>query len=596
MAGRGSKPTTNLYNIDTIVKVDPDQWANPLTRQAEAVRVIKQITDKANQLPTIDKLGRAQDAKWALILDDAARAADDSFPPDNRNGAIQHKDQMINLLLLIQHIFGPVYPDIYDIQPDWYDNDDDERHVYDAAGAIVERFPLVPYALKQILDCATLPASITNTHLRKLLKEDLKGPVQASAAAITKHDLCCDGILRFWRAASSDAAVKSTESERVQELLMYVGNTYPDIKIAYDIFVNQNKAESSFVTLLTNLKTFVKNAILEKMAASSGKQPADVSVHAVDAVPQGTCPVHPNGNHKAEECNVLKRMAQELHGPSPVHRPAPSGGTKSRHASGPHPSASRRPSKRPKTQAYAAQAQLPTSQTQLDPEGRYEGNNFDDAKWRAQHPQQHNETQVAQAMHAAFHVNALCVTPIPPVDRCIVVQEPQALNLADLIAWEIEAADKKLSTSDKPAEICDNADAAPSMPVLDNIMLVLDLVDSFNTYLARYVNKETSDTAIEFYIKRDKMLSDIHNFMQQGLPGTADAWTDLAAILPSDEDHIQEHDVFGPDSSSSISPDSSSSISKSDSSSGASELTSDAESVVDACQSASSVEISDAEV
>ena len=38
------KGTGNLYNIDSddFVKVDPDKWSDPLTRQAEAARVIKQ--------------------------------------------------------------------------------------------------------------------------------------------------------------------------------------------------------------------------------------------------------------------------------------------------------------------------------------------------------------------------------------------------------------------------------------------------------------------------------------------------------------------------------------------------------------------------
>ena len=572
--------------------VDTTKMSHPSTQFETTTEVLQHARDLAKQhLVSTMKQGLLP-GSWCFEEDPVKRHEHPDFPNTGTvRGSQMHKDLNLQMWLAIKdklkkHLTHITAKDFVDDEA--YDDDACEFHLRDAAGNITERFPILAYALQKINESAKGKSSVVKESLRQLIY-GLKAPTTISDGAIIAMNEQVHKIANKWDAYNS--LVKSSEPELVEDVLDMIKDMSKTdtLSFPYQDFLSRHKSEKSLHGILTHFKNFVRHEIEETQSIRSkrGKKEGKAAVPINTAAPTSDkkCPLHPNAAHNMQDCNLLKHYAKAAqqtpnsgnggsssngnrqggsssngnrqggsssHGnrqgsSSNYNRQGGSfnGNGKRNNKRPPFTNNAHAPYKRQNTQANAAQIAQQT-QKKLDTKGSYQGNNWDEAIWRAHHPSanhvsvappnstSYNAEQLAQAMAAATGagtINAFHVAPeneeevdqnILPVtfnkdltvtfnkdeddddyhydvsqDADDEMEEDDELNVEETTN---EVHDKKVLTVIKPITFND----------IDPVILKVKL---FNDYLIKYVSLKTNDTQEEFEIMRQRHLDGIHEGM-----------------------------------------------------------------------------------
>ena len=572
--------------------VDTSKMSHPSTQFETTTEVLQHARDLAKQhLVSTMKLGMLP-GSWCFETDPEKRKEHPDFPNTGTvRGSQMHKDLNLQMWLAIKdklkkHLTHITAKDFVDDEA--YDDDACEFHLRDAAGNITERFPILAYALQKINESAKGKSSVVKESLRQLIY-GLKAPTTISDGAIIAMNEQCHKIAHKWDAYNS--LVKSSEPELVEDVLEMIKDMSKTdtLSFPYQDFLSRHKSEESLNGILTHFKNFVRHEIEETQSIRSkrGKKEGKAAVPINTAAPTSDkkCPLHPNAAHNMQDCNLLKHYAKAAQqtpnsgnggsssngnrqggSSSNGNRQGGSSSNGNRQGSSsnnnrqggsfngngkrnnkrpPFTNNAHAPYKRQNTQANAAQIAQQT-QKKLDTKGSYQGNNWDEAIWRAHHPSanhvsvappnstSYNAEQLAQAMAAATGagtINAFHVAPeneeevdqnILPVtfnkDLTVTFNKDEDdddyhYDVSQYADDEMEE-DDELNVEETTNEVHDQKVLTVIKPITFNdIDPVILKVKLFNDYLIKYVSLKTNDTQEEFEIMRQRHLDGIHEGM-----------------------------------------------------------------------------------
>ena len=595
-AARPSNQTWQNY-LDRFV-VDLVKLSHPSTQFETTTEVIQHARDLAKQyLVSTMKLGLLP-GSWCFETDPEKRKEHPDFPnTDTVRGRQIHKDLNLQMWFALKDKLKKPLPDIAAtgfVDDEAYDDDASEFHLRDAAGNITERFPILAYALQKINEQAKGKSSVVKESLRQLIY-GLKAPTSISDGAIIAMNDQCNKIQIKWDAYNS--IVKSSEPELVEDVLEMIKDMSKTdtLSFPYQDFLSRHKSEESLNGILTHFKNFVRHEIEETQSIRSkrGKKDGKAAVPINTAAPTSDkkCPLHPNAAHNMQDCNLLKHYAKAAQqtpnsgnggsssngnrqggSSSNGNRQGGSSSNGNRQGSSsnnnrqggsfngngkrnnkrpPFTNNAHAPYKRQNTQANAAQIAQQT-QKKLDTKGSYQGNNWDEAIWRAHHPSanhvsvatpnaaSYNADQLAQAMAAATgagNINAFHVAPeneeevdqnILPVtfNKDLTVtfnnedDDDYHYDVSQYADDEMEEEDE-LNVEETTNEVHDQKELKVIKPItVFEMHAVIHKVNKFNDYLRKYAARQTNDTPKEFNIMRQRHLDGIHADMSALCPVT----------------------------------------------------------------------------
>jgi len=575
MAAAAAPKSGNLAQIAGNIKLDTMKFLHPDTCLAECTRVLTQLGRYSKQFPLINMNGKASDTSYTLVLDDAQRRNMPSFPNiATASGRDQHKHDNEQIFLLLQAIFGEAWTIITEddfLDQSSYASVDCPYHVRDAHGNILERFPIAVVAINKLLEHCKEDANVVNEILRAKITS-YAAPVSSSNDDIVRHNSQLQELQDLWNANKIHPHVLNTELTRIHQLVMTlkkVNKSDNPLQFPYETFLSTHRTETSLTKFLESLKTFIQAEIRndQSFASATSTKPTDprkrkisdlqVTANATLPGTRGTCPMHPNANHTAEECNALRRLAKEIHDPGARDQSkAPAGNDykKSRYNN----------NRGPKT-FHQPKASEP--QKLHDPTGKYQGKNFDIKKWQAHHatPTSDSKTteqdhQLAQALQAAIgprvhfdsdQVHALCVVPqvTDSTDGPPIILETDS-DAEDAEIMQEKANDAKDDVDDNDT-MQDDVDAdqwrynydADDMELqkfcelTDHYDLPEELqakIEDFNDYVSTFATKKGDTTSEEYLLTRHLLLAGIHAHMQ--------VWQ---ATNPKTRFAKEEEEVFG---------------------------------------------------
>ena len=576
--------------------VDTSKMSHPSTQFETTTEVLQHARDLAKQhLVSTMKSGTAP-GSWCFEEDPVKRHEHPDFPNTGTvRGSQMHKDLNLQMWLAIKdklkkHLTHITAKDFVDDEA--YDDDACEFHLRDAAGNITERFPILAYALQKINESAKGKSSVVKESLRQLIY-GLKAPTTISDGAIIAMNEQVHKIGHKWDAYNS--LVKSSEPELVEDVLDMIKDMSKTdtLSFPYQDFLSRHKNEESLHGILTHFKNFVRHEIEETQSIRSkrGKKDGKAAVPINTAAPTSDkkCPLHPNAAHNMQDCNLLKHYAKAAqqtpnsgNGGSSSNGNRQGGSSSNGNRQGGSSSHGNRqgsssnynrqggsfngngkrnnkrpqftnnahaPYKRQNTQANAAQIAQQT-QKKLDTKGSYQGNNWDEAIWRAHHPSanhvsvatpnaaSYNADQLAQAMAAATGagtINAFHVAPeneeevdqnILPVtfNKDLTVtfnnedDDDYHYDVSQYADDEMEEEDE-LNVEETTNEVHDQKELKVIKPItVFEMHAVIHKVNKFNDYLRKYAARQTNDTPKEFNIMRQRHLDGIHADMSALCP------------------------------------------------------------------------------
>ena len=535
------------------IHLDIEKFLHPDTKLEETTRVLAHLRRLSQQFPFIDMNGKASDASYALVLNNDQRRGKPSFPNMNTaSGREQHQHDNEQVFLLLQAIFGEAWTiitedDFLDLSS--YSSVDCPYHIRDDAGHILERFPIAAVAINKLLDHCKEDANVVNEILRAKITA-YSAPASYSNADIMRHNKQLQELQNLWKANSLHPDVQATELTRIHQLVMtlrMVTKSDNPLKCPYESFLSIHRNETSFTKFIENLKSFVQGDIRneQSFASATSKKPTDprkrktdelqVTANATLPGTQGTCPMHPNAKHTAEQCNGLRRLAKEIHD---------SGSSNGKETTNKKPRSYNDRDHRPKT---FHQPKASDSQKLHDPTGKYQGKNFDVNKWQAHHaqPSSDQDQQLAQALQAAMgprvhfdsEVNALCV--VPRVETPPIILE-SASDAEDVETMQEKSdngvGDDEAMDEDKPVKVDNDFDPfdddefayKSSDDVAQNFVyladhydlpeVLLDRIEAFHNYISNFAANKGDTTSEAYQLNRQLHLAGINAYMQDWLP------------------------------------------------------------------------------
>lgn len=481
-------------------------------------RVLKLIKELAASHPAVDITGQTFDASFAFEQDDVKRHNMEAFPGYGKARGAEQDAQTkrrtleINKLAfkIIKDVFKGVVIELDDpgFIPDEYDDDDSEQHVR-TAQQIKERSPLAAIALDKIEKGCTSQGMVW-IHLRtKILS--YTGPTTLTKGALQQHTKMCNSIAEQARLYEEYGGQMLGTAKEMLQRNIEEANRNDKTGLKYEAFMTAHNGEESLVTYIGALRDFVKKTIVgvQELQAEKNGIPK-VTANNVATTPSSTCPIHPQGKHKAEDCIMLKKLAQNNQGQRPGtpnksqgQRPAPGHPSAFKRKDG--PKVTFRQGDRGSAFKFKkgnTQDKRPAEQQRLDPEGRFKGKHFDKARWNANHVANHvtiaapeaqqapapsvNGQQVANAIAAAMHINAFCVAPIQAPDTIEASTSESKINIESINITEGKMAEdemketetdeqKQASDIDEPVYSVyfdDSDDECPSMSSHDRELAV----------------------------------------------------------------------------------------------------------------------------
>lgn len=441
------------------LRADKDKFDNPDHRFGELTRIILKLIQASNLAPLANMKGVLFDVSYTLERVPEVRQAMLSFPDLNTAaGRKQHKENNEQMYIILQTIFGDAYPQISQnfLPISEYNEAHSAYHIYDEHGVLKERFPIAAAAINKLFEYCKEDASVMNELLRKKIKL-YKPPTTTETTSILDHNKTLQEIQDLWNANKMNPDVQSTEPTVIHQMrsrITYVGkevdqatNTSMNpLNFPYEIFLHTNVNEKSLDTFLEKLKNFAQERIradqaheTETKATTVLKAPgakvfvANTATMQTATMQKGKCPVHPNSDHTALQCQFLKRMAKNLH----PNTDAQGGTSSDRNMQGTarmERRASSSPYYKPRPPPADPRPQASASQKAKDPTGRYQGTNWDPRKWEANHATLGQEEKadggvnLVQAMQAAIsprvhfdptQLNAFAVIPVTSTDMSI---------------------------------------------------------------------------------------------------------------------------------------------------------------------------------